>query len=221
MGRHAAYQPTLVERIDASITTSFEKRNLQRPRLPRPSKVAVRHAWAFFFASALALVSVVDPYSGDIETALADYSVYYTADEATTYDVYSGYQLDFSRGGGFEILSGSKAAALFVQEAAVPGAGTAQAFARDYISQFGWGQQQFSCLVALWNRESNWRVNAENKSSGAYGIPQALPGDKMASEGSDWRFNPETQIRWGAKYIYSRYVNPCRALLHSNQTGWY
>ena len=75
--------------------------------------------------------------------------------------------------------------------------------------------------MKLWERESNWRLNAMNKSSGAYGIPQALPGSKMASEGTDWMTNAQTQIRWGVKYINGRYKNPCTALLHSNVKGWY
>lgn len=70
---------------------------------------------------------------------------------------------------------------------------------------------QFTCLETLWEHESNWNHLAENPSSGAYGIPQALPGDKMASEGDDWKTNPKTQIDWGLKYIQDRYGTPCDA----------
>ena len=80
---------------------------------------------------------------------------------------------------------------------------------------------QFGCLLKLWNRESGWRWNALNRSSGAYGIPQALPGTKMAKAGSDWRTNPITQVKWGLGYISGRYGTACAALRHSNQTGWY
>ena len=83
------------------------------------------------------------------------------------------------------------------------------------------GTDQYSCLVKLWERESNWRVSARNSSSGAYGIPQSLPGTKMATEGADWMTNPETQIRWGVKYIKGRYGSPCGALAHSDKKGWY
>jgi hypothetical protein len=84
----------------------------------------------------------------------------------------------------------------------------------------GWaGQSQ--CLVDLWNRESSWNVGATNPSSGAYGIPQALPAIKMASAGPDWRTNPATQIRWGLDYIAARYGNPCNAWLHETQVNWY
>jgi hypothetical protein len=84
----------------------------------------------------------------------------------------------------------------------------------------GWSGQ-FGCLDALWQRESGWNPQAHNSSSGAFGIPQALPGSKMASAGADWRTNPGTQIRWGLGYIASRYGTPCAAWSHSQATGWY
>ncbi len=85
----------------------------------------------------------------------------------------------------------------------------------------GMGNDQYSCLVALWARESGWNVYAYNASSGAYGIPQSLPGDKMASAGADWATNPATQISWGLSYITSRYGTPCGAWAHSENNGWY
>jgi hypothetical protein len=75
--------------------------------------------------------------------------------------------------------------------------------------------------VKLWDRESSWKLTATNKQSGAYGIPQALPGVKMSSEGEDWLTNPATQIRWGVKYIKARYGSACGALAHSNKLNWY
>jgi hypothetical protein len=87
--------------------------------------------------------------------------------------------------------------------------------------QDGFGIDQFPCLNKLWNKESNWRTTAANNSSGAYGIPQALPGSKMASEGSDWKSNPATQIKWGLGYIEGRYGSPCKAWSHSQSVGWY
>jgi hypothetical protein len=78
-----------------------------------------------------------------------------------------------------------------------------------------------SCLVSLWNRESRWNMNASNPSSGAYGIPQALPGSKMASAGADWRTNPQTQVKWGLGYIKGTYGTPCGAWGHSQASGWY
>ena len=102
-----------------------------------------------------------------------------------------------------------------------PDPGTAQAIAYEMVLARGWGDDQFACLVALWNRESGWRVNAYNASSGAYGIPQSLPGSKMASAGADWETNPATQISWGLGYIGGRYGTPCGAWDHSESVGWY
>lgn len=87
--------------------------------------------------------------------------------------------------------------------------------------QAGFGLSQFPCLNKLFNKESRWRTGARNPSSGAFGIPQALPGDKMASAGSDWRTNPATQIKWGLGYIKGRYGTPCNAWGHSQRVGWY
>jgi len=89
-------------------------------------------------------------------------------------------------------------------------------------SQYGWGEDQFSCLDRLWQKESGWNFAALNSSSGATGIPQALPGSKMASAGSDWATNATTQIRWGLGYIKaSSYGSPCAAWSHSQSVGWY
>ena len=93
--------------------------------------------------------------------------------------------------------------------------------ARAMLADYGWSDGQFNCLDSLWTRESNWNYRAENPSSGAYGIPQALPGDKMASVGSDWRTNPATQIKWGLGYISDVYGTPCGAWEHSQSVGWY
>ncbi|MEV3935649.1 lytic transglycosylase domain-containing protein [Glycomyces sp. NPDC049804] len=84
----------------------------------------------------------------------------------------------------------------------------------------GFDLEQVGCLVALWDRESGWNHLAEN-SIGAYGIPQALPGPKMESAGSDWETNPVTQIKWGLGYIEGRYGTPCEAWNHSEEVGWY
>lgn len=103
----------------------------------------------------------------------------------------------------------------------VPDPGSAQAIAYQMVMGRGWGDDQFGCLSALWNKESGWRVNAHNKGSGAYGIPQALPGSKMASAGADWETNPATQISWGLGYITARYGTPCGAWEKSQRSGWY
>ncbi|GAB48613.1 hypothetical protein [Mobilicoccus pelagius] len=96
-----------------------------------------------------------------------------------------------------------------------------KAVARSLASARGWGGRQFACLDALWTKESDWTATADNPTSSAYGIPQALPGRKMASHGADWRTNPATQIRWGLDYIDDVYGSPCRAWSHSRAHNWY
>lgn len=93
--------------------------------------------------------------------------------------------------------------------------------ARAMLANYGWTDDQFSCVDSLFSRESQWNYKARNASSGAYGIPQALPGSKMASAGADWQTNPVTQIAWGLGYIKGRYGSPCNAWAHSQATGWY
>jgi len=116
----------------------------------------------------------------------------------------------------------SSSAAMMAQVASfvAPSPGSAQAIAYQLVKARGWDDSQFQCLVALWNRESGWRVNAANP-SGAYGIPQALPSSKMGAYGSDWATNPATQIKWGLSYISGSYGTPCGAWGHSNSYGWY
>jgi hypothetical protein len=99
----------------------------------------------------------------------------------------------------------------------------AQAYARGRLGAYGWGSGQFGCLVDLWTMESGWRADAYNTSSGAYGIPQAWPANKMSSAGSDWMTNADTQINWGLTYIASSYGTPCGAwnFEMSHDPHWY
>jgi hypothetical protein len=99
--------------------------------------------------------------------------------------------------------------------------GSPQQIAAGMLGSFGWSSGEFGCLQSLWNQESGWNVYASNPSSGAYGIPQALPGDKMASAGPDWQSSAATQIRWGLGYIKGTYGSPCAAWSHEQATGWY
>jgi hypothetical protein len=94
-------------------------------------------------------------------------------------------------------------------------------FALEQVKERGWPDSEFTCLVPLWQRESGWRTTAGNPISGAYGIPQALPGSKMATFGDDWRTNPQTQIKWGINYIAGRYGTPCSAWSTWQSRGWY
>jgi hypothetical protein len=98
--------------------------------------------------------------------------------------------------------------------------GSPQQIAEAMLGSFGWSSSQFSCLDPLWAQESGWSVTAANP-DGAYGIPQALPGSKMASAGPDWQTDAATQIRWGLEYIQATYGSPCGAWAHEQATGWY
>lgn len=93
--------------------------------------------------------------------------------------------------------------------------------ARALMPEYGLSTGEFSCLDSLWTKESGWSTTADNPTSSAYGIPQALPGSKMASAGPSWETNPETQVRWGLGYIRDRYGSACGAWGHSQANNWY
>lgn len=116
---------------------------------------------------------------------------------------------------------GSSDGGFVVPGSEVNNVAAAQYFAMVQLAKMGYGSDQGTCLIWLWNRESGWRTNAYNASSGAYGIPQALPGSKMANYAADWRTNYETQVMWGLIYISGRYGTPCAAWAHSESVGWY
>ena len=221
MGRHEAYEPTFARRMQRFNNWLWQQLPFEKPTFPKLKKHAFRPVFGFVFATGFLMVTIVDPYSGTMASA-ATIQVWDStnADPEQTYGYASTQKISFSRG-GFNIVTGSDAAAMFVENAEAPSPGTAKAYAFELLQSMGFGTDQYSCLVKLWERESNWRVQASNSSSGAYGIPQALPGSKMATEGADWMTNPETQIRWGAKYIKGRYGSPCGALAHSDKIGWY
>jgi hypothetical protein len=104
---------------------------------------------------------------------------------------------------------------------APPDPGSAQSIAYNMMAGFGFNPVTFfGCLKDIWNRESGWRYDAEN-ASGAYGIPQALPGSKMSSAGSDWQTDPATQIKWGLGYIKAIYGDPCKAWAFEEANGYY
>ncbi|WP_022886451.1 hypothetical protein [Glaciibacter superstes] len=205
-----------------------------RPQMyrPRSRSKSVLGFFAFTAAAAFMLVSVVDPYSG--ATASASYQAAndrFGGQDIQSVDIAGEYTTTVSRD-GFTITDppppppppppvDSEPANYRPPSAAVPDPGSAQAYAAGAVAARGWGSEQFDCLVALWNKESGWRVNAMNSSSGAYGIPQALPGSKMASAGDDWETNAATQIEWGLGYISGRYGTPCDAWNTSESKGWY
>lgn len=187
-----------------------------RRLLPSRWKIPI---YAFVLAFAIVVVMVVDPYSG----AFAD------ANTAPSHWSQVGIQVVLATGegeggsverGGFGVHSAPKPAPSAAALAGVPSPGSAQAIALAILTAQGMGQDQYNCLVSLWMRESHWSVTAANP-NGAYGIPQALPGNKMASAGPGWQTNATTQITWGLGYITGRYSTPCGAWAHSQATGWY
>ncbi len=93
--------------------------------------------------------------------------------------------------------------------------------ARGMLAQYGWSSAEFTCLDEIYTHESGWDPTAMNPSSGAFGIPQALPGDKMAAYGADWQTNPSTQLAWGLAYIRDRYGSPCGAWGFWESNSWY
>ncbi|MDO0915339.1 transglycosylase SLT domain-containing protein [Streptomyces sp. DT2A-34] len=117
-------------------------------------------------------------------------------------------------------LAAATAGTLFAAapaQAATTEAGSAQTIAKKMISD----SAQYQCFSKIVDHESDWNVNATNASSGAYGLVQALPGNKMASAGSDWKTNPATQIEWGLDYMKDRYGSPCGAWNFWQSNGWY
>ena len=114
----------------------------------------------------------------------------------------------------------AKAAAAKRKATTIP-TGTPEQIAQQMLSKYGWPSSQFSCLYPLWYHESGWNPAARNPGSGAFGIPQSLPGSQMASAGADWATNPATQIKWGLTYIQGRYGSPCGAWAHEQADNWY
>lgn len=141
----------------------------------------------------------------------------------TTVQLEQQYRIgqDNAGAGGGGDSGGSSAGPFVVPGNEVNNPAAAKSFAYAQLAAMGFGGDQNNCLLSLWNRESGWRTNAYNRSSGAYGIPQSLPGSKMANYAADWRTNYQTQVMWGLIYITGRYGSPCGAWAHSERVGWY
>ena len=232
MGRHEVLHGAPAVKIPARVVhpaNPFGSPAQQKRRRARSK--ALLSFFAFTATAAFVLVTVVDPYSG------ATASPYFQLDDSRfasaassdgqvqALDQFGSASTDISRD-TFTVTEKQKpapvaAASFSAPAAAVPDPGSAQAYAADAVAARGWGTDEFNCLVTLWQKESGWRVNAMNKSSGAYGIPQSLPGSKMATAGADWQTNAGTQIEWGLGYISARYGTPCGAWAHSVNVGWY
>lgn len=191
---------------------------------------------AFTAAVGFTLVNIIDPYSGALASpayadSLSGGSITATV-SSQSLTVVSGDSVSVSRDAisaqaaptqaptPATSSSSSSSPSSSAPAAGVPDPGSAQAVALQLLQARGMGQDQFSCLVSLWDRESGWNVYAHN-SSGAYGIPQALPGSKMSSAGPNWQSDAATQITWGLNYISGRYGTPCGAWAQSQSSGWY
>jgi hypothetical protein len=229
VGKHAA--------IPVPVPVSDRQRDVRRLRSRRSLPLTLLGSLA---AIGFIAVNVVDPYSGATASPYFQIVPRYEQTDVQSLALAGDYDTTFTRDvydseaapppppppppvveDEEEAEDESTGAGFTAPSAAVPDPGTAQAIAYDKVVARGWGEDQYSCLVALWNKESGWRVNAHNASSGAYGIPQSLPGSKMASAGADWATNPATQIEWGLGYISGRYGTPCGAWGHSQSVGWY
>jgi hypothetical protein len=193
---------------------------LGKHSVAKVARPRIAPALGFVFVASLVMLSAVDPYSGTMASANSAQVFDGPSDEYQQLEIVPLEGPGFARG-DFELVTGAGITRLFVNSAPFPEIGTPKEIALEQVTAKGWEYNQFSCLVKLWERESNWNHLASNSSSGAYGIPQALPGKKMATAGADWRTNPETQIRWGIGYISGRYGNPCAALAHSDEHNWY
>ena len=184
-------------------------------RHARKTNPGLRLGLGFSLAMGLLTVSAVSPSLEQL--SIADNSAPDTPGQVL---VVENAVFNFERG-DYEIMTGPEATSVLVEFAPVPEDDSVKGYALGKVEQSGWDYPQYSCLVKLWERESNWRTTALNSSPGAYGIPQSLPAERMASAGSDWRTNPETQIDWGINYIDRRYGSPCAALAHSDIHNWY
>jgi hypothetical protein len=207
VGKHSGI--AVIERRLATVSLSTRRR-----LLPARWKVPI---YAFVLAFAIVIVGVIDPYSGAFADANTAPSHWEETSEVVLASGSDG-PATITRD-SFGVHSAPRPVAS-VPRAAIPTPGSAQAIALAILTARGMGTDQYSCLVSLWNRESHWNVTASNP-DGAYGIPQALPGSKMASAGPDWQTNATTQITWGLGYITGRYSTPCGAWAHSQATGWY
>lgn len=193
-------------------------------------KQAVTVGFAFSAAFSFLLVNIVDPYSG--ATASAEFAApgdRFGGAPVQDVQVEGDYEISVARESYHVLVKPPEPepepeedeSAGWAPPAITPDPGSAQAYAAGAVAARGWPSSEFDCLYALWAKESGWRVNAYNKSSGAYGIPQSLPGSKMATAGADWETNAATQVEWGLGYITGRYSTPCGAWAKSQASGWY
>lgn len=218
MGRHSgSIEPVRTELV----VRAPYKRPASRGR-------AALFTFGFTAAAAFVLVNIVDPYSGAVASPYFQVGERFGGQPAQDVQMAGDYTIsivhdDYIAEAPKPVAPAATKSASegWAPPAVTPDPGSAQAYAQSAVQARGWPASEFDCLVALWSRESGWRVNAYNASSGAYGIPQSLPGSKMSAAGADWETNAGTQIEWGLGYIGGRYGTPCGAWAHSEDAGWY
>lgn len=188
----------------------------RRAASPYRGRRRVLSVLAVLVCAGIAFVTVTDPYAGATAAPFYRQPVLTTQQGVQRFAIQGGYALVALKRDRYttEIVGSSGVAA---PSGPVAPASVAQAYAAGLVAGRGWAASEFGCLVSLWNRESGWNSHAANP-SGAYGIPQALPGSKM---GGDWQNDYKVQIRWGIGYIAARYGSPCGAWAHSNAVGSY
>jgi hypothetical protein len=210
----------------ATVTTPEPVRRRSRGRF-------VLGLFAICASAGIALVTVTDPYAGATAAPFYHQPVLAKQGAVQRYEIDGGYVLVDIERDSYRVVSAPtqqkvEAPAAAGKAAAGGGSvasyttpvGVAQTYAAKAVAGRGWAPSEFSCLVNLWNRESGWNTHAANP-SGAYGIPQALPGSKMATAGPDWQNSYQTQINWGLGYISGSYGSPCGAWAHSQAYNWY
>ena len=232
--RHRA--PTVTERARLRVTAALPS---VRP-LSRPALAAVAVTGIVVSGSAAASLAMADDSSSAATTSASDTPAGEgtdltsgSASDSTLLDERGaeGEEFGVSRSGARPQLADEDEGEVSLDrqgaEAGVSGAATVEApsdprdIALAMLGDYGWPSSEFDCLDSLWVGESNWDHTATNPTSGAYGIPQSLPAEKMAAAGSDWRTNPATQIEWGLSYIEDRYGSPCAANSFKMSNGWY
>ncbi len=227
-GRHRARHraPTAAERVRARLS-ALPSALPSVPAFGRPAlaAVAVTGIVAGGTAGSAALTSSAEQTSGDATSLVASGTESADVEERST----GAAGFSVSRSAPRTDLQQDDVVSLDRQgaEMGVSGAATVEApsdprdIALAMLADYGWPSSEFACLDDLWAGESGWSHTATNPTSGAYGIPQSLPAEKMAAAGADWRTNPATQIEWGLGYIEDRYGSPCAANSFKLSNGWY
>ena len=212
--------PTAAATADAGQTLSFDKTLISA--LPAPSAASIAPQSSSQAAAAKAATAkAAAAKAAAAKTAAAKAAAAKTAAAANAAAVAKANAAQAAAAKAAAVKAAAKAKAKAAAPVALNDPAGAQAYAASKLGSFGWSADQMQCLKRLWTKESEWRTTATNASSGAYGIVQSLPAEKMATAGADYRTNYRTQINWGLDYIKERYDSPCGALNWHLAHNWY